>query len=80
MCTNLYSSHHSNGALKLLQIFKHGCTHFNLQATLSDKAVGSLLILTALTIFLYYTIWVVVLVSHSRLYHMTVDDDNIIHN
>ena len=60
-------SHHSNGVHKQDQpielLYHMLCTI--LQATLSDKAVGTLLILAALTIFLYYTIWVVVLVSHA---------------
>lgn len=39
---------------------------FYMQATLTDKAVGTLLILAALIIFLYYTVWVVVLVRCLR--------------
>lgn len=40
-----------------------------MQATLTDKAVGTLMILVSLTIFLYYTVWVVFLVSHRQLPH-----------
>ena len=33
------------------------------QATVSDRAVGSLMLLAAALVFSYYTIWVLVLVS-----------------
>lgn len=39
--------------------------HF-LQATVSDKAVGILMLVAALSVFTYYTLWVVVLVSTSE--------------
>ena len=33
------------------------------QATVSDRAVGSLMLLVAALVFSYYTVWVLVLVS-----------------
>lgn len=40
------------------------------QATLSDKAVGTLMILISLLVFIYYTVWVIVLVSSGLLPHL----------
>ena len=52
------------------------CVHllYFSQATLTDKAVGSLLILAALTIFLYYTVWVIFLVSHHAAVWLACND------
>lgn len=47
-------------------LFDNVAASFYMQATLTDKAVGTLLILAALIIFLYYTLWVVVLVRCLR--------------
>ena len=35
------------------------------KATMSDKAVGGLMVMVASLVFSYYTVWVVVLVSSS---------------
>ena len=49
-------------SLKTLFLYIHGV----LQATLTDRAVGGFLVGLALAIFVYYTLWVIVLV---RLMH-----------